>query len=96
MQIICPYYTKLIELIPYLGKTPKMIMIYKDNNNEKDNDLKNQIIEKLNSMNILAISIEIKIMINSKRNMITFLKFLMLMLKKLKFIVNIVPAKIDE
>ena len=51
VQIICPYYTKLIELIPYLGKTPKMIMIYKDNNNEKDN-INNPIYEPLVSKSI--------------------------------------------
>ena len=37
VQIICPYYTTFNDLIHYLGKNPKMIMIYKDNNNDKDN-----------------------------------------------------------
>jgi len=37
VQIICPYYTTFNDLIDHLGKNPKMIMIYKDNNNDKDN-----------------------------------------------------------
>jgi hypothetical protein len=55
VQIICPYYTNVNDLIPYLGKTPKMIMIYKDNNNDKDN-INNPIYEPLVSKSINSAS----------------------------------------
>lgn len=50
VQIICPYYTNIEHILPYLGKNPKMIMIYKDNNN--DNDINKSIYEPLVSKSI--------------------------------------------
>ena len=54
VQIICPYYTNIEQILPYLGKNPKMIMIYKDNNN--DNDINKSIYEPIvsKSINIVA------------------------------------------
>lgn len=51
IQLICPYYTKFNELIPFLDKNPKMIMIYKDNNNDTDNII-NSIYEPIVSKSI--------------------------------------------
>lgn len=53
IQIICPYYTSFNDLIHYLGKSPKMIMIYKDNNNDTDN-INTSIYEPLVSRSINA------------------------------------------